>query len=81
MPLMVLTRLLDLVGDLGLDLLGRGAGRRVTTDHREVDLGKAIDAELRVAGDAEHTMTRISTVANTGRLTLTLAKACMACAP
>ena len=41
-------RLLDLVGDLGLDLLRRGAGLDGRDDdRREVDLREAIDAELR----------------------------------
>ncbi len=39
-------RLFDLVGDLGFDLLGRGAGQaRRDRDGRDVDVGKAIDAE------------------------------------
>ena len=39
-------RLFDLVGDLGLDLLGRGAGQaRRHRDGRDVDVRKAIDAE------------------------------------
>ena len=40
-------RFLDLVGDLGLDFLRRGAGQaRRDDDGREVDLRKAIEAEL-----------------------------------
>ena len=39
-------RLFDLVGDLGLDLLGRGAGQpRRHRDRGDVDVGEAIDAE------------------------------------
>ena len=54
-PLIVLTAFLDLVGDLGLDLLGRGA-RLHGRDHdgREVDLRKAIDAEPGEREDADH---------------------------
>ena len=46
MPLIVLTRFLDLVGDLGLDLLRRGAGQpRRDDDGGEVDLREAVEAE------------------------------------
>ena len=41
-------RFLDLVGDFGLDLLGRRAGQPGRDDdRREVDLGKPIEAEAR----------------------------------
>ena len=47
-------RLLDLVGDLGLDLLGRGAREaRDDDDGREVDVREAVDAEARVADAAD----------------------------
>ena len=47
-------RLFDLVGDLGLDFFGRGAGEAGDDgDHGEVDLGEAVDAELEVAGRAD----------------------------
>ena len=47
-------RFLDLVGDLGLDLLRRGAGLdRRDDDGREVDLREAIDAEAREREDAD----------------------------
>jgi hypothetical protein len=46
---------LDLVGDVGLDLLGRGA-RQLSRDHdhRYVDVRKLIDTEAAVADRAEH---------------------------
>ena len=48
MPLIVLTAFFDLVGDLGLDLLRRGARLdRRDGDGRDVDLREAIDAEAR----------------------------------
>ena len=47
MPLIVLTGFFDLVGDLGFDLLRRGAGQAGgDRDRRDVDVRKAIDAEL-----------------------------------
>ncbi len=47
-------RLFELLADLGLDLLRRGAGHtRDDRDGRKVDLRETIDAELGVAGDAD----------------------------
>jgi hypothetical protein len=45
---------LDLVGELRLDFLGRGAGHARDDDHRgKVDLGKPIHAELEVSRGAD----------------------------
>ena len=74
---------LDLVGDLGLDLLRRGAGQpRRDRDRRDVDVGKAIDAEPREGEQRRRpTSERMSTQAKTGRLTQSSASHCMASAP
>ena len=71
-------RFFDLVGDLGLDLLGRRARQaRRDDDRREVDLGEAVDAE-RVNENAPTTVSeRMRTVAKTGRLTQSAASHCM----
>ena len=54
MPSTVLTASSMGCGDLGLDLLGRGAGEGgAHADGRQVDGGEAVDAELEVAGGAD----------------------------
>ena len=72
-------RFLDLVGDLGLDLLGRGAGKaRRDRDGRDVDVGKPVDAEPPEGEEADHRSESTSTQAKTGRLTQSAASHCMA---
>ena len=52
-PLDGVDRLLDLLRDLGLGLLGRGAGQgRAHRDRRQVDRGEAVDPQPAVAGGA-----------------------------
>jgi hypothetical protein len=47
-------RLLDLVRQLGLDLLGRSPGQRGDHhDDRQIDVGETIQAEFLVADDAD----------------------------
>ena len=70
---------LDLVGDLALDLLRRGAGQAGRHENgRKVDVRELVDPELREAEDADRrSATRIRTDAKTGRRTQSAASHCM----